>query len=264
MRTRFGPAVNGHEHPRVKFATLGLLLVLVLVCNFFWAANAWLPNNGNDKIRGVNLGGMFIVEPWMMMDEWNNMGCGSYNDESSCVQALGQTAANVVFRRHWNSWITKDDINRIKGYGLNTIRVPLGFWIHESLVRSSEAFPQGGFSYLESLCQMARDANLYVILDLHAAPGGQSPNQQFTGKSVDPVGFFQNSNYERAYQWLEWMTRVVHTNKKFSHVGAIELVNEPVPNGNSEVHSLFYKYYPTAWKRIRAVEDGLQVRIMMV
>ena len=210
------------------------------------------------------MGGLFIVEPWMMMDEWNNMGCGGYNDESSCVQALGQTAANTAFRSHWSSWITKDDINRIKGYGLNTIRVPLGFWIKESLVRSREAFPQGGFSYLESLCRMARDANLYVILVLHAAPGGQSPNQQFTGKSVDPVGFFQTSNYERAYQWLEWMTQVVHTNENFSNVGAIELVNEPVPNGGSEVHSLFYEYYPTAWNRIRAVEDGLQVRRMTV
>jgi aryl-phospho-beta-D-glucosidase BglC (GH1 family) len=231
-------------------------IVLGLFC-FFTLANAWLPSES--KIRGVNLGGLFIVEPWMMGDEWNSMGCGGRNDEFQCVQALGQTAADAAFQRHWGSWVTQDDINQIKGLGLNTVRIPLGYWIHESLVQPGEFFPRGGFAYLEKVCDMASAAGLYIILVLHAAPGGQSPNQQFTGKAVNPVGFFNSGNYERAYQWLEWITNVRHTHPTFRNVGAIEIVNEPVPGNNDEKFSMWYNYYPTAWKRIRAAEDKLHV-----
>ncbi|KAG0570236.1 hypothetical protein KC19_6G146700 [Ceratodon purpureus] len=239
--------------------TLLSSLVLGLILCFLSVANAWLPNE--DKIRGVNLGGLFIVEPWMMGDEWRSMGCDGRNDEFQCVQALGQAAADAAFQRHWGSWITQDDINQIKSNGLNTVRIPLGFWIHEALVRPGELFPRGGFAYLENVCRMATSAGLYIILVLHAAPGGQSPNQQFTGKAVEQVGFFNSGNYERAYQWLEWITSVRHTHSAFGNVGAIEVVNEPVPGNGDQRNSLLYEYYPTAWRRIRAAEDKLHVTL---
>lgn len=230
-------------------------LVLGLLC-LFPAAKAWLP--AASKIRGVNLGGLFVAEAWMMNDEWNSMGCGGYNDEFQCVQGLGQAKADAAFQKHWGSWITQDDINQIKKAGLNTIRIPLGFWIDESLVQSGELFPRGGLNYLEKICDMASSAGLYIILGLHAAPGGQSPNQQFTGKSVNPPGFFTSANYERSYRWLEWLTQIIHTRTTFRNVGAIELVNEPVPGTNSGWRSsLVNEYYPNAWKRIRAAEANL-------
>ena len=91
----------------------------------------WLP--GHLPIRGVNLGSLFIVEPWMASDEWANMGCGSAKSEFDCVSALGQDTANSRFAQHWSSWITQGDINQMISYGLNTIRIPVGYWIWESL-----------------------------------------------------------------------------------------------------------------------------------
>lgn len=113
-------------------------------------ANAWLP--AADKIRGVNLGGLFIVEPWMMTDEWNAMGCGDKKSEFDCVLKLGQAGADAAFQAHWNRWITQADITQIKSLGLNTIRIPVGYWMLESLVDGSEHFPRGGFQYLERVC----------------------------------------------------------------------------------------------------------------
>lgn len=101
---------------------------------------AWLPTdqgrslsaftNGNTtKIRGVNLGSHFIVEPWMAYSEWvNTMGCkdssgNQYRSEWDCVQGLGQDAANEVFKKHWQTWITEEDISTMAEYGLNTIYI---------------------------------------------------------------------------------------------------------------------------------------------
>lgn len=219
-------------------------------------ANAWLPEG---KIRGVNLGGLFVVEPWMMQDEWSAMGCGGKTSEFDCVLALGQTAANAAFQAHWNRWITHDDITQIASLGLNTVRIPLGYWIYEDIVYSdSEHFPQGAFQYLERVCMWARDAGLYIILDLHGAPGAQQSQQPFTGQYAPTAGFYVDYQYERAYKWLEWITNIVHTNSNFANVGTIQLVNEPIQN-SATVSTMISQYYPTAFKRIRAVESGLGI-----
>lgn len=132
----------------------------------------WLPASG--KIRGVNMGSLFVLEPWMASAEWSKMGCGNSASEFDCVTALGQSQANSAFQSHWGSWITQADISQMKSYGLNTIRIPVGYWMDESLVYSdSEHFPQGGLSYLSQLCGWASDAGLYVIIDMHGAPGAQ-------------------------------------------------------------------------------------------
>lgn len=68
-------------------------------------------------------------------------------------------------------------------YGLNTIRIPVGYWIKEDIVYSdSEHFPQGGLSYLEQVCGWASDAGFYIIIDLHGAPGAQVPKNADTGQ----------------------------------------------------------------------------------
>ena len=58
--------------------------------------------------------------------------------------------------------------------GLNTVRIPVGYWFLESLVVTSEHFPRGGEKYLDQAVQWAKDAGLYVIIELHGAPGAQA------------------------------------------------------------------------------------------
>ncbi|KAG6554347.1 hypothetical protein Mapa_004263 [Marchantia paleacea] len=241
-----------------KMAASKLAVCLAVAsCFFLWPARAWLPKD--NPIRGVNLGGLFIVEPWMMGDEWRSMGCGDYASEFDCVRALGQAAANAAFQKHWATWINQTDIAQIKSVGLNTIRIPLGYWIKEDLVyRDSEFWPQGGFQYLENLCRHATEAGLYIILDLHAAPGAQKAWEAFTGQMAPSPGFYKDYQYERALQFMEWLTNLAHTNPNFANVGSIQLINEPLQNHDT-VQSMLNGYYPNAWKRIRALEDSLGV-----
>lgn len=111
------------------------------------------------------------------------MGCGGQASEFDCVSHLGQAQANSAFQTHWDSWITQADIAQMQSYGLNAIRVPVGYWMMESLVYAdSEHFPQGGITYLERLCGWASDAGFYIIIDLHGAPGAQQPGNSDTGQ----------------------------------------------------------------------------------
>lgn len=140
----------------------------------------WLPFQ--PKIRGVNLGSMFIIEPWMAWDEWLAMGCSpSHQAEWDCVQGLGQGRADTAWKKHWETWITEADIGEMQSYGLNTVRIPVGYWIKEDLVWQGEFFPRGGLPYLDRVVGWLSDRGFYIIIDLHGGPGSQTPDQSFTG-----------------------------------------------------------------------------------
>lgn len=114
------------------------LAALVGVCASL--THAWLPASG--KIRGVNVGTMFVFEPWMDQGEWSNMGCEGQSSEFDCVLNTGQERSDAAFQSHWESWINADDLDEMASYNLNTIRIPLGYWLKEDLVDSSEHFPK--------------------------------------------------------------------------------------------------------------------------
>ncbi|PVH74601.1 glycoside hydrolase family 5 protein [Cadophora sp. DSE1049] len=207
-------------------------------------------------MRGVNLGSHFVVEPWMIPLEWNAMGCGSYSSEFDCVKGLGQKKANAAFQAHWDHWVTEEDVELMVSWGLNTIRIPVGWWIKEDLVNRNETFSQGGYRYLECICSWAAKNGIYVVMDLHGAPGAQTRWQAFTGMWVEYPGFYTAYNYRRAYEFLEWMTTLIHTNRNFRTVGMIHVVNEP----EWDFPSVRSEFYPTSYKKIRAVESRLRVK----
>ncbi|KAH8434152.1 glycoside hydrolase family 5 protein [Aspergillus melleus] len=252
---------------KAKFSALSLLTSLSLTA-------AWLPetdkeitsdsgtnlfSGSNGKIRGVNLGSQFVFEPWIAESAWSDLGCKDQNSEFDCVSSLGQDAANAAFAKHWASWITEDDISQMVSYGLNTIRVPVGYWLKEDLVYSdSEHFPQGGEEYFKKVCGWASDAGLYIIVDLHGAPGAQTAQNAFTGQYADEPGFYQDYQYERALKFLEWMADKVHGDEAYRNVGMLEVVNEPVQNAD-QTASMRSSYYPDAFDRIRKVEQNLNI-----
>lgn len=83
-------------------------------------------------IRGVNLGSLFVFEPWIASDIWNDM-CGSDSkSEFDCVSKLGQDTANQKFQNHWKTWYTQADFDLMAKYGLNTVRIPVGYWSKSS------------------------------------------------------------------------------------------------------------------------------------
>jgi hypothetical protein len=60
------------------------------------------------------------------------------------------------------------------------------------------------------------------------APGAQVAQNSFTGQFASTPGFYVDYQYERAYQFLEWMANIIHTNNAYRNVGMLEIVNEPV------------------------------------
>ncbi|KAI0805060.1 glycoside hydrolase family 5 protein [Xylaria sp. FL0064] len=232
-----------------------------------------LPS-GVTKIRGVNFGSWLISEPFFMSNEWPNvMGCGSSASEFDCMRdhysGSNRDAGNAAFEKHWSTWITPDTVQSVHDVGLNTIRIPIGYWSYTDIVdTASEPFADGNLMlpYLDAVVQKAADLGIYVIIDLHGAPGGQQQDV-FTGQNPNPAGFYNDYDYGRAEKWLSWMTNRIHTNSAYSTVGMIEVLNEPVSmhdaNGRypapGQVPSMIDTYYPGALQAVRSAESALGV-----
>ncbi|KAH9900407.1 endo-beta-1,6-glucanase [Xylariomycetidae sp. FL2044] len=214
------------------------------------SANRRWMNDG--KVRGVNLGSLFIMEKWMASTEWESMGCGSAESEWDCVKALGQDKADSAFQKHWGSWITEGDLDQMKDAGLNAVRIPIGFWMDESLVNKGEYYPKGGEKYLLQVCGWASDRGMYIMLEMHGAPGVQAKGQSFTGHSTDDAQFFTNDNYQRGVKFLKYLVKLVHDNSQMRNVGMIGVVNEP----DRDHGDLITNYYPNAYGGVRGAESS--------
>ncbi|TRM58757.1 glycoside hydrolase superfamily [Schizophyllum amplum] len=169
---------------------------------------------------------MLVIEPWMIPQEWLDMGGQDCGDCSACirsefafVQAHPDTA-DEIFDKHWSTWFSQKDVNVLVALGLNTVRIPLGYWILEALVdRKTEFYPRGGLQQLRRGLIQLRNAGVDVILDHHALPGVQCTAN---------VQFYTPANYRRALIWTAVMTTLSHIDPAFASVVSIEAVNEPI------------------------------------
>ncbi|KAG8685732.1 hypothetical protein FRC11_010161, partial [Ceratobasidium sp. 423] len=262
----------------MKFHTVALGSGLLSAAAIHAAKNG-LPV---DKVYGVNLGGWLLSEPWMNPDEWEEMGgerCDPCSDcaaselyahifssrpqlmqiNSSLVKKLGQTKADEVFAKHWSTWFTQDNVDTFVAAGLNSVRIPLGFWIVETLVdRSTEYYPRGGMKWLKKGLRMLKAKGMHVVLDHHALPGVSTPNEMFAGHCTSDVQFYTEKNYRRALIWAGVMTILSHVDPDFSPVFSIEALNEPLKDANKTPG--YGDYQKRFVQLVRVIELGLGVK----
>ncbi|KAF6753558.1 glycoside hydrolase family 5 protein [Ephemerocybe angulata] len=218
------------------------------------------------KIYGVNLGSWLLIEPWMLPQEWLDMGGEQCNDCYACIASEFMFAraypktVDATLKKHWQTWFTQTDVDTLKAAGINTVRIPLGYWIIEPLVdRKIEWYAKGGILELRRGLKQLQAAGIAVILDHHALPGVQAINQQFAGRCTNSADFYTPYNYHRALIWTAVMTALTHLDPAFAPVAGIQAVNEPIMDSRQTPgYGDFQKNFV---KVIRAVEQSLGIKV---
>lgn len=142
--------------------------------------------DGKIPIRGVNLGGWLVAENWMTKDSpaWNDVPEDVANKgEYTTMKYLGHEQGDRQFDEHRRNFITERDFNDIAAAGLNTVRIPIGYWIvgfDESGGGDSEGwktYAPGALNYLDkAIREWGPRNNILVIISVHAAKGSQNGN----------------------------------------------------------------------------------------
>lgn len=140
------------------------------------------PEGEKLHLTGVNLGNWLLPEGYM----FKMRDC---NSPRKIDQALRELIGNSATREFWDeyleTYITEADIKWLADAGVNIIRLPFDYRLltdDDFLGRNKH-----GFDYFDKAIEWCEKYNIYVLLDMHGAPGGQ------TGDNID------NSD---GYPWL--------------------------------------------------------------
>ncbi|OXV11007.1 hypothetical protein Egran_01235 [Elaphomyces granulatus] len=206
----------------------------------------------SQKVRGVNLGGWLVLEPWITPSIFEAAG-NSAVDEWTLSQILANNALSTL-STHWNTWITADDFAHIASLGLNHVRIPIGYWAINPL--PSEPFVQGQLSLLDQAIGWARTSGIKVIIDLHGAPGSQN--------GFDNSGRRGNIEWQQGFTVNQTLDAIQALASRYVNdadvVAAIELLNEPFVARGVQLDPLKQFYYD-GWGRIRQYSHDTTVVI---
>jgi len=133
------------------------------------------PNGKPLILKGINLGNWLLPEGYMFKFKTANSPRLIY---SVINQLVGEDEGRRFWKAYHQNYITRDDIKFIKNSGFNSVRIPFSYrlFITETEPRRLEG---EGYRLLDDVVAWCKSEGLYVILDMHAAPGGQ------TGDNID-------------------------------------------------------------------------------
>lgn len=132
----------------------------------------------NNQIRGVNLGGWQVLEPWITPSLFYQFLNGQENssafDMNTFCSVLGPKNANAQLQRHWKRWVTEDIIRQLAESGaVNSLRLPVGDFQFVPY-GPYKGCVDGGLDYVDQLLDWAHSYGLTVLLDIHTMKDSQN------------------------------------------------------------------------------------------
>lgn len=206
---------------------------------------------GTTKVRGVNLGGWLVLEPWITPSIFQAQD-GTVVDEYT----LGQKVSNAssILKLHWDTWVTLADFQKIAGAGFNTVRIPIGYWAFKKF---NDPYIQGAAPYLDKAIGWARQTGLKVYIDLHGAPGSQNGFDNSGQRILTPntPKWTTGDTVNETLAVIQLIANKYATASYQDVVVAIQLLNEPLasklPGGTNAV----IQYYNDAYGDVRVISD---------
>ena len=200
-------------------------------------------------LRGFGLGGWLVPEGYMLHNQAWISGFESPTDiENHVTDLIGTEAAEDFWELYRANYVAQADIDQIAEWGFNHLRVPFHY---KQFYDSTGSETPIGYAIVDELISWCEPYNMYIILDMHCAPGGQNG-----GPISDSDGtarlWLEESNKELTIQiWKEIATYYAdHT-----LIGGYDLINEPVlPSGVTLEE--FKQLYMDITESIREVDNN--------
>lgn len=214
--------------------------------------------DGNNKpviLRGIGLGGWMLQEGYMM--ESTGFANTQHELKANISALVGETGMNEFYDAWLKNYCQKADVDSIASWGFNSIRLPLHYNlftlpIEQEPVQGTDTWLTKGFDLVDSLLNWSADNHIYLILDLHAAPGGQGKDAAIADYDSSKPSLWENAENQRKTVAL-W-TKLAERYANQPWIGGYDLINETNwdMNNNSPLRSL----YGQITKAIRAVDTN--------
>ncbi|QDW26584.1 cellulase family glycosylhydrolase [Pedobacter sp. KBS0701] len=219
----------------------------------------------NVLLRGIGLGGWMLQEGYMLKI---NKEAQQYRIRERIAELMGPKQTQEFY----DAWLTnhtrKIDVDSMKRWGFNSIRLPMHYNLYtlpvdQEPVAGKNTWLEKGFALTDSLLNWCKANNMYLILDLHAAPGGQGNDLNIADRDPsNPYLWDSEANQEKTVAlWRKLAERY----KNEPYIGAYDIINEPNygftnpeedKNGTQEkVNAPLRKLMVAITKAIREVDE---------
>lgn len=210
------------------------------------------------QLRGVNLGSWFIPERWMNPTLYD--GVSSYWSQVCGMRSqLGVFEAEKRMSKHLDEWVTEGDFDVFAKSGINSIRIPIGYWnvIDDPFDMMIPTTAEISLKHIDWAFDQANARGLTVLLDFHGLPGAQS-SFDHCGCGYYGTRWAEEKNLNVSYTVLHTILRRYGSR---SNLIGIELMNEPDMNVEANQHDELLKYYRQGYSIVRQYSDSLYVVI---
>ncbi len=188
-----------------------------------------VDGKGNEVIfRGVGLGGWMLQEPYMM--QLSGFANNQRDIRKKITALVGETNTQKFYDAWFANHCTRADVDSMAKWGFNSIRLPLHYNlftlpIEEEPVAGKNTWLEKGFRMTDSLLSWCKANRIYLILDLHAAPGGQGNDIAISDRDTSKAYLWTSEANKQ--KTVELWKKLAIRYKNEEWIGGYDLINEP-------------------------------------
>ena len=206
-------------------------------------------------LRGMGLGGWMLQEGYMLQTA--SFANAQYKIKQHIEDLIGTTGMELFYEKWLENHVTKTDIDSLASWGFNSVRLPMHYNLYtlpieDEPLANENTWLDKGFIMTDSLISWCKQNDMWVILDLHAAPGGQGYDEGVSDYDITKPSLWE-SELNRNKTVALW-GQLANRYKNEPWMGGYGLLNEVNwwPLDGSVLRAFFIE----ATQAIRAVDQN--------
>ena len=219
------------------FRNAQLVAFALLTASPAWAQQSAFLRAKGDRIvdgggrevllRGMGLGGWMLQEGYMLGIKKDGT---QHSIRARITDLVGKEDAERFYQLWRQNHMTRDDVDRLAEAGFNSIRLPMHanlftLPIEEEPVKGRDTWLTTGFEMTDRLLAWCKANRMYLILDLHAAPGGQGKDANISDYDPTRPSLWESEENQRKTVALWRQLAQRYANEPW--IGGYDLLNEP-------------------------------------
>jgi endoglucanase len=208
-----------------------MLPILASAQGFLHADGIYIYDGAGDEVilRGIGTGNWMIQEGYMMKTIDNAKIHTQWEFRKKLSETIGTEKTDSFYTAWLQYHMTRADIDSMKAWGFNSLRVAMHYYwftppIDDEPVQGEITWKETGFQMIDSLLDWCSDNEMYLILDMHATPGGQGTNADISDYDPDKDALWENQKNKD--KLIALWKKLAERYSTEPWIGGYDLINE--------------------------------------